>query len=255
MKISRIEKGGLMKYTAEYRYDNLTHLEFEFNGKKAIVLLPDNKNGKTIIKTEYFAAFPNLQNEMLRRGYTLIFLLNKNRWGTPSEVDDQYEFINFASKEFDISNKVITIGMSCGGMMSILLASKYPDCIEALYLDAPVVNYLSCPARFGNAVDVTDGMWQEFESAWNMSKSELLTFREHPLDKIDELIKNKIRIYMAYGDSDRTVPYDENGIAIEKAYLSNNLEKLLFLDRKVGVDHHPHGPTDIDIAIKFLVGE
>ena len=34
-----------MKFTAEYKYDNLTHLEFEFKGKKAIVLLPDNKNG------------------------------------------------------------------------------------------------------------------------------------------------------------------------------------------------------------------
>lgn len=241
-----------MKYTAEYKYDNLTHLEFEFKGKKAIVLLPDNKNGKTIIKTEYFGAFPDLQNEMIKRGYTLIFLLNNNRWGTPGEVDDQYEFINFASKEFGISNKVITIGMSCGGMMSILLASKYPECIEALYLDAPVVNYLSCPARFGVAYDVFDSMWDEFERAWHMSKSELLLFRDHPLDKLDALVKNKVKIYMAYGDSDKTVPYEENGIAIERIYKENGLESLLYLDKKVGFDHHPHGPSDIDIAIKYL---
>lgn len=241
-----------MKITAEYKYDALTHTEFEFKDKKAIVLQPDNKNGKTIIKTEYFGAFPDLQNEMIKRGYTLIFLLNNNRWGTPSEVDDQYEFINFASKEFGISNKVITIGMSCGGMMSILLASKYPECIEALYLDAPVVNYLSCPARLGNAPDVTDGMWEEFERAWGMSKRELLIFRGHPLDKIPNLIKNKIKIYMAYGDSDKTVPYEENGIAIERAYKANGLEDLLFIDKKEGVDHHPHGPTDIDRAIKYL---
>ena len=241
-----------MKYTAEYKYDNLTHLEFEFKGKKAIVLLPDNKNGKTIIKTEYFAAFPDLQNEMIRRGYTLIFLLNNNRWGTPSEVDDQYEFINFASEKFGISNKVTTIGMSCGGMMSILLASKYPQCIEALYLDAPVVNYLSCPARLGNAPGVLDSMWDEFERAWNMTKSELLTFRGHPLDKIKDLIANKIKIYMAYGDSDTVVPYGENGIALERAYKENGLEDLLFIDKKVGGDHHPHGPSDIDVAIKYL---
>ena len=45
-----------MEIKAKYEYDGITHVEFEFNGKKAIVLLPasDKKNGKAILKTEYF---------------------------------------------------------------------------------------------------------------------------------------------------------------------------------------------------------
>ena len=238
-----------------YKYDGLCHIEIDFKGKKGIIITRENeseRNGKTILKTEYFSAFPDLQNEMLKRGYTLLFVENRNRWGTPEQIDDQYEFVNYISKEMGISNKVITIGMSCGGMMSILLASKYPQIIEGLYLDAPVVNFLSCPARLGNAPDVTDGMWQEFEREWKMTKAELLTFRGHPLDKLDSLIENKVRIYMAYGDSDKTVPYEENGIAIEKAYKNSGLESYLYIDKKVGVDHHPHGPTDIDFAIRYF---
>ena len=198
-----------MNILAEYRYDGIYHLEFDFKGKKAIALMLEDeskRNGKTVFKTEYFGAFP----------------------------------------------KVITLGMSCGGMMSILIAAKSPESIEGLYIDAPVVSFLSCPARLGNAPDVHDGMWQEFERAWGMTKSDILTFNGHPFNKIDNLVQNKIKIYMAYGDSDKTVPYEENGIAIERAYKSAGLEKLLYIDKKVGVDHHPHGPTNIDFAIKYF---
>ena len=243
-----------MDIIAKYKCDGYTQIEFEFKGKKSIVLLPEDsrKNGKTVFKTEYFGAFPDLQLEFVRRGYTMIFVSNRNRWGTEGELADQYEFVNFCAKEFDISNKVITIGMSCGGMMSVLLAAKYPDCIEALYIDAPVMNFLSCPANFGNAPDVLDSMWTEFENAWGMTKRELLLFRGHPIDMIPILVKNKVKIYMAYGDSDKTVPYEENGIALERAYKEAGLSDLLYIDKKVGVDHHPHGPTNIDFAIKYF---
>lgn len=244
-----------MEVKTLYKYDGLIHREIEFKGKKCIIISkenPEDINGKIVFKTEYFAAFPQLQNEMLKRGYTLIFIENRNRWGTSEQIDDQYEFVKYVAAELGLSKKIITIGMSCGGMMSILLAAKHPEIIDCLYLDAPVVNFLSCPGRMGDGIDVTDGMWTEFEKAWGMTKSQLLLFREHPLDKIDHLVKNKVKIYMAYGDADKTVPYHENGIAIEEAYRINGLENYIYIDKKEGVDHHPHGPSDIDKAIHFI---
>ena len=244
-----------MKILQEYRYDGLYHLELEFKGKKCIALMNEDetkRNGKTVLKTEYFGAFPDLQNELVRRGYTLIFIENRNRWGTPTEIEDQYEFVLYISRELGISSKVITLGMSCGGMMSVILAAKHPEIIEGLYIDAPVMNFLSCPARLGDAPDVHDGMWVEFENAWGMTKRELLTFRGHPIDCFPKLIENKVKIYMAYGDSDKTVPYEENGIALEKAYKEAGLDSLIYIDKKVGVDHHPHGPSDIDFAINYI---
>ena len=163
-----------MKILAEYRYDGKYQLEFEFKGKRAIALMLEDeskRNGKTVFKTEYFGAFPDLQNEFVARGYTLIFLENRNRWGTDSEIDDQIEFISYAARELGISDRVIALGMSCGGMMSILIAAKAPEHIQALYIDAPVVSFLSCPARLGNAPDVHDGMWQEFENAWEIGRA------------------------------------------------------------------------------------
>ena len=114
------------------------------------------------------------------------------------------------------------------------------------------MNFLSCPARLGNAPDVHDGMWQEFESAWGMTKTDLLTFRAHPIDYLDKLVENKVKIYMAYGDCDKTVPYLENGIALERKYKECGLEDILYIDKKIGVDHHPHGPSDINFAINYV---
>lgn len=235
-------------------YDNcgFCQLEFEFKGKKAIVILPknENKNGKAVLKTEYFGAFPELQMKFVNQGYTLLFLENRNRWGTDSELDDQYEFVKLVSKEFNLEPSVITIGMSCGGLISVKLCAKYPEIVKGLYLDAPVMNFLSCPAKFSNAPEVTEGMWHEFENAYGMTKTELLTYREHPMDKVHILIENKKPVYMVYGDSDLCVPYDENGISLEKQY--REAGATLEIEVKKGCGHHPHGPTDYQRVINFF---
>ena len=244
-----------MEILAEYRYNGFYQLEFKFKNKRCIALMNEDgskRNGKTVLKTEYFGAFPDFQNELVKRGYTLLFIENHNRWGTPDQIEDQYEFVKYATKELGIDERVITLGMSCGGMMSVILAAKHPEIIRGLYIDAPVMNFLSCPGRMGNAPDVHDGMWQEFESAWKMTKTDLLTFRGHPIDYFDKLVENRVKIYMAYGDSDKTVPYLENGIALERKYKDCGLENLLYIDKKIGVDHHPHGPSDIDFAINYI---
>jgi hypothetical protein len=60
------------------RYENqgFEQIEFTFLSKKCIVILPKeaNRNGKAILKTEYFGAFPSLQMEFVRQGYTLLFI-------------------------------------------------------------------------------------------------------------------------------------------------------------------------------------
>jgi pimeloyl-ACP methyl ester carboxylesterase len=236
------------------RYDNqgFEQLEFTFLGKKAIVILPkeENRNGRAIFKTEYFGAFPVLQLEFVRQGYTFLFLENRNRWGTESELIDQERFLHFAFEEFDLEPGVITIGMSCGGMISILLAAKYPELIRGLYLDAPVMNFLSCPGGFGNAPETTEAMWQEFEKAHGMTKRELLLYRKHPIDKLDALIAARKPIYLAYGTADLCVPFEENAIELVRRY--EETEIPFVVEAKEGCGHHPHGPQDPAKVIEFF---
>ena len=59
-------------------------------------------------------------------------------------------------------------------------AAKYPEKVSALYLDAPVMNFLSCPANFGIA---KGDMLEDFLRDRKMTLSELIWHREHPIDK------------------------------------------------------------------------
>ena len=68
---------------------------------------------------------------------------------------------------------------------------------------------------------------------------EMLSYREHPIDKMHVLAEHKIPIVLVSGDSDTVVPYDENGALLEKYCKTQGLPITVFM--KKGGDHHPHG--------------
>lgn len=188
--------------------------EFEFDGRKAIIVFPKEKNGKWLLKTEYFGAFPDFEIEMLKKGYHLAHIDNITRWNKqPEDTDIKMKFAKFISEKYGLSKKCVTVGMSCGGMQAIYFAAKYPDYVSVMYLDAPVINLLSCPAGFGKS---TPEFFEEFEKATGMDKITLLSYRNHPLDNFEPIVKNNIPVFLVAGDSDAVVPYDENGALLEK---------------------------------------
>lgn len=227
--------------------------EFEFEGYPAEVIIPDKKipSPVLLVKTEYFGAFPETEISLLEKGYYLGFIKNKNRWGTDDDIDRKARFIKFVTGKYGLKEKCVPVGMSCGGLIAVKLAAKYPELIACLYLDAPVVNYMSCPCGFG-AGNPLNADFSEIMNALSIgSIGELLAYRDMPLDKIHLLIENRIPVVMAAGDSDDTVPYDENGIFIEKAYRDSGIDFTLFL--KPGCNHHPHGLDDPKPLTDFII--
>ena len=161
----------------------------------------------------------------------------------------------FIKEKYNIQGGCVPVGMSCGGIFAVKFAAKYPELISCIYIDAPVINYMSCPCGFGIGERIDDENFSEILGALSMkSISELICYRETPQDKIPLLIKNKIPVVLVSGDSDTIVPYTENGILIEKAYKDNELNIDIFI--KPGCNHHPHGlsnPTPVVESIeKYL---
>jgi len=138
------------------------------------------------------------------------------------------------------------VGTSCGGLIGTKFAAKYPECVSALYLDAPVMNFLSCPAGLGIG---GNELFQEFMDATGMGLKELICYREHPIDKMHLLLQNKIPVFLVYGDSDVVVPYTENGALLEKYYKENGGQIIVV--GKPGCGHHPHGLEDNTPIIEF----
>lgn len=240
-----------MNYS-ESKWNGFKKIDFEFEDRQAILVCPETpaKGNKWLFKTEYFGAFPEFEIEMLKRGYYVAYLHNITRWCLPQDISSKPRFCDFLIREFGLAKQCMPVGMSCGGMHAIYFAAEYPQYVAAMYIDAPVLNLLSTPCGVGNS---DDSMYCEFVEATGYTVIDMINYRNHPIDRVEEIIKSNIPVFMVCGDSDTVVPYLENGKLLSDKFkkYGGNLTEVL----KAGCNHHPHGLEDnkplIDFTLKY----
>ena len=224
--------------------------EFYFEEKKAVIVYPKEKpNGKWIIKTEYFNAFPDVEMAFLNKGYHLLYIANDNRWAGDGDLSRKARFIEFASKEFGLYEKCIPIGYSCGGLYAVKLAEKYPHLVAGMYIDAPALNVLSL-AGLGDRKENTEQFFIEIANSLGLTRSNIVNYRDSAIDNMEPLIENDIPIYMSYGNADDVVIYYENGKVLYDFYVANGgkIKVECISMRK----HHPHGVENPQRVIDFI---
>ncbi len=224
--------------------------EFEFEGKMASIVFPKGeKCGKWLLKTEYRNAFPGFEIEMLKRGWCVAFNKNVTRWCTEEVLDTKARFCAYISKTYDLDMTCVPVGMSCGGQIAVKFTAKYPELVSCLYIDAPVMNYLSCPCGLGTR-ETFGAIYTEFYKATGLKLLDLINYREHPIDKVGKLLADKKPVIMVYGDADDVVPYKENGAVFEEMYKAKG--GIIEVYGKEGCKHHPHGLEDPTPIINFV---
>ena len=227
-------------------------INFKFEDHDATLIFPDGERcGKWLLKTEFLNAFPFLEIDMLKRGWCVAFLKNDFLWGLDEDLDRKARFVDFLKDEFGLYKKCVPLGMSCGGLIAARFTIKHPECVSCLYLDAPVLNFLSYPAGLGDATNAPEREYIKFQDQTGITHTQLLSYREHPIDKVDVLLENNIPIMMVSGDSDTVVPYHENGAVLEKQYKDKGgCIKVII---KPGCDHHPHSLEDSTPSAEFIL--
>lgn len=234
----------------ESEWHGYRRLDFIFEDKPALLICPaaPTPDKKWLFRTEYFGCFEEFEVDMLSRGYYDAHVDTATNWTLPEDTERQARFVKFLHEEFGLASRCMPVGMSCGGMQAIYLAAKHPETVAAIYADAPVVNLLSCPCGVG---DAENDLYPSFLGARGMTVSDLINYREHPLDYIDKLIEHRVPLFLVAGDSDRTVPFHENGAELQKAYEKTDIPFELVI--KPGCDHHPHGLDDRTKLIAFTL--
>lgn len=230
------------------------HLLFEDHD--AVIVYPDDgcANGYLAVKAQYWDAFPEaIEIPLLENGFHLCYIKKDTRFGTDEDLDLMARFLRFVQTQFGLQKQCVLVGMSCGGMISIKMAARYPELIKCLYIDAPVVNYMSWPCGFGVGTGSSDpDPYSEILGALKLNDiAEIMACRDMPLDKIPTLVTNRIPVVMVSGDSDRTVPYCENGVFLERAYKDAGVDIEVYI--KPGGDHHPHGLADPTAPLAFIL--
>ena len=233
-------------------WNGFERLDFQFEGREAILVLPkeENKCDKWLLKTVYWDAFPQFEIEMVSHGWHLAFIKNVSRWGKEDDIDRMARFAEFISYEFGLCEKCVPVGMSCGGLMAVKFGALHPNCVSCMFIDAPTLNLLSCPANMGTSqTPVSD--FEECMRDHGMTMSDLICYREHPIDKVPLMAESKIPVIMVYGNEDIIVPYAENGAVLERIYTKSGAPlKTICVE---GRGHHPHGLNDNTPIIEFVL--
>lgn len=228
--------------------------KLQFENHEAIIVYPEKEaeNGYLAVKTEYWGAFPEaIELPLLENGFHLCYIKNDNRWGINEDLDRKARFIRYVQDLCGLKNGCVPVGMSCGGLFGIKFAARYPELVQCLYLDAPVVNYMSCPCGFGVGRALAEDNSEILNALGMESMAQLMAYRDMPLDKIGKLVESRIPVVMVSGDSDMAVPYCENGIFLEKAYKDAGVDIEVYI--KPGGDHHPHGLKEPKPVLDFIL--
>lgn len=225
-------------------------VEFEFKGHSCTVIVPDSpaEGRPSLWRTEFLYAFNQADEALLARGFHIIFCSFSDEYGSDGAVALFKEFFEFVKKEYSLSDKSALFGFSRGALYAVNYAIKYPGDVSCLYLDAPVIDLRSWPAGLGKGCG-SPAEWEDCRSRVLGISSPDEDIPINPAGEIDELMETGVPVLIVAGDSDRWVPYEENGALLEEAYKKAGRDITVII--KKGCDHHPHSLEDVTPIVEF----
>ncbi len=222
-------------------------IEYKFNNYNATVIIPDNFNGKWIWKTEFFTAFDQAEQELLKLGYARVYYQISDMYGNAKAIRLMHEFHKDLLKRFtNFTDKAILFGFSRGGLYAFNYSITYPELVEKVYLDAPVLDLKTWPRI---------GIFEHYEmlKMMNLDETTLAYFNENPVDNFAEYFSHNIPTLVIAGQKDSVVSYYRNSYQMIE-YAKNNGINLQYI-LKPECDHHPHSIEDVKPIIDFITRE
>ncbi len=230
-------------------WNGFERIDFTFKGRETLVVFPkdDVKTDKWMLKTEYFDAFPAFEIQMLKRGYHLVYLKNRSRWGTDDDQEIKRDLAEFLMKEFGFYRKCICVGMSCGGLHAVCFASRYPSYVSLLYLDAPLISFTGLSDTCNHVAKC----YGEIKTAYGFTTdAEVRMYNDQPIYRLKTLTDNNIPVALVYGAKDTVVDPKLNAETISEYYNLKGAPIKVWC--KEECDHHPHGFEENSELIEYI---
>lgn len=238
---------------AESKWNGRTKLDFEIDGKKAWLVVPERAaEGKPWIwRTEFFGHEPQADLVLLEKGWHVAYVDVQNLYGAPVALERMDRFYEKVTGEHGLSKKTVLEGFSRGGLFAFNWAAKHPDRVACLYVDAPVCDFKSWPGgKFSGPGSAGD--WNKCLAAYGLTEGEAMAYKGNPVDNLKPLAEKKIPILAVCGDADEVVPLSENMEIVRQRYEALGGEVKMIV--KPGVKHHPHSLEDPAPIVEFILG-
>ncbi|MBP3495899.1 MAG: prolyl oligopeptidase family serine peptidase [Clostridia bacterium] len=218
-------------------------VKLSFNGYEATVIRPENPNGKWIWKTEFLYAFDASEKALCEMGYTRVYYQISDKYGSYEAVRLMHKFYHFIVKEFNLDKKCVLFGFSRGGLYAFNFAMSYPEYVEKIYLDAPVLDMRSWPPKGSRE---REEVYQEY----TLTEETLEIFKGHPIENLKEFFELNIPLLLVAGGSDEVVPFEENSGKMIEYCKNNNIDIISIV--KPECKHHPHSLENVQPIIDFI---
>lgn len=222
---------------------------FAYQDREAIVVCPKHAatGNPWIWRPAFFGAFASVDEELLRRGFHVVYYDLTHLYGSPRARKSGTDFYWNMVRMYGLSPKVTLEGFSRGGLFAYNWAADHPDKVACIYVDAPVCNVFSWPGRSPENA----GLWKGLLEKWGLTDDQMNSFSGNPIDRLKPLADAGIPVICVCGDSDKVVPFSENSAIVRQRYTAMGAPFELIL--KPGVDHHPHSLSDPAPVVDFII--
>ncbi len=195
--------------------------DFEFEGRQAHVVMPDN----ALVGNPWVwrARFPGWHTEMdsllLLEGFHIAFINTNNMYGSPGAVKQWDRFYEYLTSTHGFHPKVSLEGVSRGGLFVYNWAKSNPEKVNSIYTEAPVCDFKSWPAGFGNGKGSASD-WTRLKKEYGFaSDEEALDYSGNPIDGLEALARAKVPVLHMIGLNDQVVPPEENTFILIDRYV------------------------------------
>jgi len=221
--------------------------DFELAGHTGSVIFPE-KNAVCkpwIWRAEFLGDFDKADMELVRLGWHLVYYKISDMYGCPEAVRLMNQFHEFLIAEYGLKNKTVLFGFSRGGLYAVNYAVAYPEKVQSLYLDAPVINMQYWPRQ-----DSSEKNWNECMKWYGFDEKGSEEYSKSQLDRASVLAAHKIPILIVAGDADSVIPFEKHAKPFIDKYLETHCDIKTIL--KKGCAHHPHSLEDVEPIIEFV---
>ena len=222
------------------------------NGYEGTLIIPPNptEDKRWIWRTEFLGAFDKADISMVEKGWYLSCYKISDMYGSPKAVELMWEFQKYLVEQFNLYKKTVLFGFSRGGLYAFNYAVAYPMSVDALYLDAPVLDIRSWPGGLG-AAERYEKEWQECLKEYEFTEVTAANFNQSPIDKIEQLAKANIPLIIVAGGADEVVPFNENSKKMADRLMEKGCKVKLIVKPDCG--HHPHSLDNPVPIVEFIL--
>ena len=249
------------KVLSRDRMQGFDRIRFEFEGCMAWVVEPAKPAEKSpwVWCMEWPTAFQNRTGvkELLSAGYRWVAFNPAFGWNKKpvagNQNDDMVEkrnrFQKFLVAELGLEERCCLVGMSWGGFYSVRYASMHPECVKAMYLDAPLLDFSTLSSFKGKTCEQLKAFYPHVTKDYVGADDPL-----QPVSpaRAEAIAKAKIPVLLIYGAKDTVVPAESNCLRFAEAFEKSGGHLRLWRDNLRG--HHPHGlePGEGAVFVNFF---